>query len=495
MAGINVLERRYELRLERMAVAKELEAQIAAVKARDAAEAVGIQHAMIPPEAPVHERTYAEMSAVEEISGVLTISSSAAGALVTQSRQLCAVPLALDALSAGIISWQHAKIIVDETDSLAPAGAAALVAHFFDPQAPNPARGAAPGKLVPSRFRSKVRAWRERHHPESLEQRHAKCAADRRLEYTRDRDGMAWLSLYLPGDTANAIWNRTTALARGLQGPHEPRTLAQRRSDVAASLLLAAPAGYTRNADTAEGNAEGNTVKAAIGTVPTPKADVLVTVPVFALLGATDEPALLDGHGPIPASMARKLVASGATSFYRVLVDPRNSAPLEIGRTSYRLTTAMKKALHLRDGKCTFPGCHNTSLDNEADHLTAWHHGGSTGISNLAQLCPKHHHLKHNSAWKPTPATKTEPPGWTSPTGRHYKAEHHDWEPPQWPKEIYGGRGCCEISRVSGNCLDDADAFPPDDPVWDDFYAVAPVLPPDPFPEWHLWLDESLSVP
>jgi hypothetical protein len=63
-AVVDVLQRRYEIRLERMAVTKQLEAQIAAVKARDAAEAIEIQHAMAPPEAPVHERTYAEMSAV-----------------------------------------------------------------------------------------------------------------------------------------------------------------------------------------------------------------------------------------------------------------------------------------------------------------------------------------------------------------------------------------------------------------------------------------------
>jgi hypothetical protein len=123
-AGVDVLQRKYEIRLERMAVTKQLEAQIAAVKARDAAEAVEIQHAMIPPEAPVHERTYAEMSAVEEIAGVLAISSPAAGALVTQSRQLCSLPTAIDALSAGAISWQHAKIIADETEGLGPAGAA-----------------------------------------------------------------------------------------------------------------------------------------------------------------------------------------------------------------------------------------------------------------------------------------------------------------------------------------------------------------------------------
>ncbi|MFF1254815.1 HNH endonuclease signature motif containing protein, partial [Pseudarthrobacter sp. NPDC058329] len=140
-----------------------------------------------------------------------------------------------------------------------------------------------------------------------------------------------------------------------------------------------------------------------------------------------------DGYGPIPPSMARDLVANGAGSFYRVLVDPRDGAPLEIGRTSYRLTQAMKKAVQLRDGRCTFPGCNNPSLDNETDHLTAWQHGGTTGLSNLAQLCPKHHRLKHNSGWTPTPTTQNAPPGWTSPTGRHYKPEHHDWEPPHWP--------------------------------------------------------------
>jgi hypothetical protein len=43
----------------------------------------------------------------------------------------------------------------------------------------------------------------------------------------------------------------------------------------------------------------------------------------------TDEPAVLDGHGPIPASMAKKLVANGAGSFHRVLVDPRDGGTVE----------------------------------------------------------------------------------------------------------------------------------------------------------------------
>ena len=74
----------------------------------------------------------------------------------------------------------------------------------------------------------------------------------------------------------------------------------------------------------------------------------------------------------------------------------------------------------MRDGKCPFPGCSNHSLDNEADHLLAWANGGTTGISNLAQPCPKHHMLRHSTGWTPGPATTDHPPGWISPTGRRY---------------------------------------------------------------------------
>ena len=169
--------------------------------------------------------------------------------------------------------------------------------------------------------------------------------------------------------------------------------------------------------------------------MPVPRAQVLVTVPVLSLIGATGEPAVLDGYGPIPPSMARRLVAGGAGSFYRVLTDPRDGAPLEIGRSSYRLSKAMRHWLDLRDAKCTFPSCGNHCLDNEADHLLAWAGGGGTGVSNLGQACPKHHRLKHRSAWTPAGASKDHPPGWTSPTGRHYPSEHQDWEPPHWPPQ------------------------------------------------------------
>ncbi|WP_255769114.1 HNH endonuclease signature motif containing protein [Pseudarthrobacter sulfonivorans] len=428
-----------DLCLDVLAGSRRVEANVAGLKARAAVTYADTVQAVEAPDAPVQAQ---EMAVRAEVACALTIGDRAAGALLSQAHMLTTVlPLTFSALQAGTISWQHARVMADEAATLDPAGAAAMEAHFLDPGALDPARGCPAGEMPASRFRHKARTWRERHHTESIEQRHAKGVLDRRVEYAPDQDGMAWLSAYLPADQAAAIWNRTTAIARGLQGPDEDRTLTQLRADVVATALLSS--GNTGHGgeglgtdDSPDGTAGVDPTGYGAGRVPSPRAQVLVTVPVFSLLGATDEPAMLDGYGPIPTSMARDLVANGADSFYRVLVDPRDGAPLEIGRTSYRLTKAMRQWLRLRDGKCPFPGCSNNSLDNEADHLLAWAKGGTTGVSNLGQPCPKHHRLRHSSAWEPTPATQDEPPGWMSPSGRPYKSEHQDWEPPHWPADL-----------------------------------------------------------
>jgi len=410
--------------LEILAGAREFEAVIAAVKAKAAvayAESAGV---VAGPDVPGRVQ---EMAVAAEVGCVLALGPRAASSFLATSHAVVKeLPLTLEGLRAGSLSWSHAVVIADETACLDAAGAAALEAHFLDPDAPDRARGCPVGQLPAHRFKAKARTWRERHHAESIETRHARGVGERRVEFRPDQDGMAWLSAYLPADRALAGWNRLTAAARGLQGPGEGRTLTQLRADTFTDAILG------------NGNGMGVLDGAERPSLPI-RAQVLVTVPVFSLLGQTDEPATLDGYGPIPPSMARALVAEGAGSFSRVLVDPRDGAPLEIGRTSYRVTGPMRAWLRMRDGKCPFPGCSNNSLDNDADHILAWAKGGTTGISNLGQPCPKHHKLRHTTGWKPTPATKDEPPGWTSPAGRHYPSEHQDWEPPRWPSGFLQG--------------------------------------------------------
>ncbi|MFD0044648.1 DUF222 domain-containing protein [Pseudarthrobacter scleromae] len=498
------------------------EAKLAALKAQAVHVLAAATSVLNGPPSSPHEATAQDRSLVAEVGCALVIGDRAAGALLAESHALTtALPRTLAALQGGSISWQHAREMVNQTVGLDRAGAAALEEYFLDPDTPRPDGAATIGEMPAYRFKAKARTWRERHHPESLEKRHAKGVADRRVEYAPDQDGMAWLSAYLPAHQAMAGWNRLNALARAAQGPHEARTLTQIRADTFAEAILTSGT----NSGGSHGKADSSSVRAdtsagaGAGTDPAGlsspiRAQVLVTVPVVTLMGLTDEPAMLDGYGPIPASMARDLVANGADSFHRVLVDPRDGAPLEIGRTSYRVTKAMRNWLRLRDGKCPFPGCSNSSLDNEADHLLAWHHGGTTGISNLGQPCPKHHKLRHTTGWKPTPATKNQPPGWTSPTGRHYKSEHQDWEPPHWPDwvtETWSAATKPEgqpISALGGMSLqgfvehfgmpqdldlpDDFD--PPDVDVPEDPGPTEDELPKDPFPEWHLLLEASLSV-
>ncbi|MEW9873115.1 DUF222 domain-containing protein [Arthrobacter sp. HS15c] len=494
--GADPLREQADACLDGLAVSARVDAMVAGLRVRLVSGFVGTSEAMAAPAMSPGQHTAQEMGVVSEVACALTVSERSASALLAQSRELTTtLPLTLAALQAGDLSWQHARVMVDETTSLDPAGAAALEAHFLDPDTAHPARWCPAGELVPSRFRHKARTWRERHHPVSIEKRHARSVLDRRLEYAPDRDGMAWLSAYLPADQAAGIWNGVTAAARALQGPAEGRTLTQLRADVAAKLLLSAgftttspspeaTAGRTSDDGVAGGVPVADGVDEAVaglvpafdgvdsGRVPFPAAQVLVTVPVFALMGLTDEPADLDGYGPIPASMARKLVADGASSFRRVLIDPRDGAPLEIGRANYRIPPAMRRWLRLRDGKCSFPGCNNHSLDNEADHILAWADGGNTGITNLGSLCRKHHRLKHTTAWTPTEATKDEPPGWISPTGRRYQSEHQDWVPPQWPPRILDQLGQREVDPVVPDHIPPGQP-PPQEP-----------LPEDPLPEW-----------
>jgi hypothetical protein len=91
------------------------------------------------------------MSVTAEVAGALTISEGAAARLLVESSILREdLPVALAALQAGSISWQHARIMCDETDGLNPGAVAALEAHFLDPEAPGFARGRQAGELTPA---------------------------------------------------------------------------------------------------------------------------------------------------------------------------------------------------------------------------------------------------------------------------------------------------------------------------------------------------------
>jgi hypothetical protein len=74
-----------------------------------------------------------------------------------------------------------------------------------------------------------------------------------------------------------------------------------------------------------------------------------------------------------------------------VLVDD-DGVPIAIGRRTPLLSTKLRRAVLLRDGKCRVPGC-GRRKGLQAHHLLPRTWGGRDDISNLAAVCPAHHRL------------------------------------------------------------------------------------------------------
>ena len=72
---------------------------------------------------------------------------------------------------------------------------------------------------------------------------------------------------------------------------------------------------------------------------------------------------------------------------------------LDIGRATRQWTTAMQRAIRIRDGCCQWPGCDRPPSWCDVHHCREWEHGGRTSIYNGTLLCRWHHaYLTHGIA-------------------------------------------------------------------------------------------------
>ena len=85
----------------------------------------------------------------------------------------------------------------------------------------------------------------------------------------------------------------------------------------------------------------------------------------------------------------------------RIVMGPK-SVPLDVGRSSYTPSKAMRRAIAARDKGCRFHGCGRPPSWCQAHHVVAWPDGGHTKIGNLVLLCDYHHHLVHKPGWTAT---------------------------------------------------------------------------------------------
>ena len=216
------------------------------------------------------------------------------------------------------------------------------------------------------------------------------------------------------------------------------------------------PAPDTRNETSSQGTTVAdNFAHDAAPWPPLPQVTPIVLIPALSLLGMTNEPAWMEGAGPISMEVAKRLT-SQAPSMLRVLVDPISNEPLDIAPDRYRIGSAMRTMLRIREEYCQFPGCTAKSVSCDVDHIKSFETGGRSIYNNLENLCARHHLLKHFKddkdqhgrrrcideperqnvrlrGWTP----RMEENGkisWTSPSGRYCPPELDEKQPPIYPK-------------------------------------------------------------
>jgi hypothetical protein len=110
-----------------------------------------------------------------------------------------------------------------------------------------------------------------------------------------------------------------------------------------------------------------------------------------------DRSALTDGQGRsgLPIESVRRLCCDGETV---VIVEDEEGEPLNVGRKTRTVPTAIKRALWSRDKGCVFPGCRNKRFV-DAHHIQHWSAGGETSLDNLLLLCTRHHRLVHEGGF------------------------------------------------------------------------------------------------
>lgn len=324
----------------------------------------------------------------EQVGAALRLSPGTAERRLSIARTLVdRVPATLKLLQRGQITYLHAMKLAE---AIAP----------FDDQTVTRIEQRvltrAPQQTL-SQFGTSLRRAVIAVDPRRAEQRHEDAIAQRRVVFTPQDDGITELWALLPADGAALIEAVLNSLGTGQS---DPRSADQRRADALVDVfarVLGDPS-----------------LPEAHGQRPA----INVTVSLGTLLGCDNQPADMDGYGPITADMARRIAADQSGTWRRLVTDDTGQV-LDYGRRTYRPPANLTDHVIARDKTCTFPGCRRTARLCDLDHREAWRDGGATNSANIAVLCTRHHNVKHDAGWTVT-RLQDGTSVWTSPTGHRY---------------------------------------------------------------------------
>ena len=241
--------------------------------------------------------------------------------------------------------------------------------------------------------------------PASVVARRRRAESERCVTLRPAPDTMTWLTALLPVADGVATYAALTRAADTARASGDDRS----RGQVMADTLVAS----------VEGAGPG-------GSVARPVQLGLVMTDT-ALLGGSDEPALLEGYGPVPAELAREIVAGAVTRdeqvwLRRLYTSPTTGELVAMDARSRVFLGSLNRFVRLRDQTCRTPWC--DAPVRHVDHAREHAKGGPTSAGNAQSLCEACNHAKQAPGWRarPSPDADGHEIVTTLPTGHTYRS-------------------------------------------------------------------------
>ncbi|PBC49411.1 HNH endonuclease signature motif containing protein [Rhodococcus sp. ACPA1] len=236
--------------------------------------------------------------------------------------------------------------------------------------------------------------------------RHRKAVSERRVTTRPAPDSMAYLSVLMPVEQAVCL--RAT-LGR----------------DADSLIATGNSGGRTRNQLMVDLLFDRGTGRAAAGGVPVA---VNLVLSDETLLAGGHEAAHMQGLGPVPAAIARQLVADAVdndteTSLRRVYSCPQSGALTAMESQARTFPKSLRQLIDLRDRTCRTPWC--DAPIRHHDHIRSRRTLGKTTARNGSGLCEACNYAKEAPGWTARPVhnpARTHLIDLGTPTGHHYRS-------------------------------------------------------------------------
>ena len=305
------------------------------------------------------------------------------------------MPYTLAALESGMLSEWRATLIVRESACLDVEDREALDAELCADMSRLDGWG-------DRRIAAAAKAIAYRLDPHAVVERAAHAAKDRRVTIRPAPDTMTIVSALLPVTQGVAVY---AALKRAADTTFDERSHGQ----VMADTLV-----------------ERVTGRAAEVPVPV---EVAVVITDDAMVGDADDAAVITGYGPIPAAVARQLIALAATdtrtwaTLRRLYRRPRGGALVAMESRARKFPKGMATFIAVRDQCCRTPFC--DAPIRHTDHAKPHREGGATSAVNGNGRCAWCNYVKELPGWRMRTwldDTGTHTGEHTTPTGATYQS-------------------------------------------------------------------------